>query len=295
MKQWPPSQASLVAASWTVNDLQEGDLIFCARKEGVLAVLSQVAGEPWRHVGSLLADGTGGFVVVEVAGDRFQHRPLGAFLSAYDTFGAARLDLAPDCLEAANEWMYRQMIERHIYAWDDLVLAGTMALTQRGIFRGQRDRVRRALAAAAQSCKPQLERRGAASLTCSAFVQLAYDSIDGGCSIVHERWRSAHAWPPQLETLDAFFDDPSDDVEAMFEEASILDLFALTQATHRSGQGSKMAPDHVGELVRVLLYALGGYVSSGPLPDTIGGDGRWVTPGDLWSSPSVRARAYLTV
>jgi len=293
MTEWPPSQRHFEPGRWTVDDLRDGDLVFCARAGGPLAWLGKAADEPWRHVGSLRTNQSGEQVVVETFGERFQHRRLQDFMTAYDSYGAARLDVSDACIRAANDWMSEQIIEGHVYPWDDLLLAGVIAATERGIFRGRRDRVRRALAEAAASCKDRMEHEGTASLTCSAFVQVAYDQVGAGCSIVHDRWRRGSAWPVRVDSVDAFFADPSDEIEMACADATMLDLLALTEVTERHAAGSTMKPDQLGEFLRVIARAVAGYVVPGSPPDAIGSDGRWVTPGDLWRSPSVVVRGML--
>ena len=51
MSEWPPTTADSDDQSWEVDDLQVGDLIFCAKSTGPLAELGRIADEPWRHVG----------------------------------------------------------------------------------------------------------------------------------------------------------------------------------------------------------------------------------------------------
>jgi len=214
-------------------------------------------------------------------------------MGAYDSYGAARLRMPQDCIRAANDWMTEQIEREHVYPWDDLLLAGVIAATERGIFRHHRDRVRRAIAQAAASCKENMEHRGTASLTCSAFVQIAYDSVGAGCGIVHERWRSSASWPPQLESVDELFDDRSDEFGSQFAEATLLDLLALTESDYRHAAGSTIKPDQLGEFLKVILVSVGAFALPGAAPAEIGSDGRWVTPGDLWNSPSVAARMHL--
>ena len=295
MSNWPPRPTEVEVGTWTRADLQVGDLIFCARPNGPLAWLCEKADEPWRHVGSLTQGEDGELVVVENIGPVFCHRDLDTFLSSYDTYGAARLGLDPHCIAAANQWMTARVEggEDVVYAWDDLILAGLIALTRRGIFVGQRNRVRAALQSAASAAKEQLERRGAASLTCSAFVQLAYNDAGGDCTIAHDRWRSEAAiWPPRLSSLDEFFEDANDSFVEGFGDMSVLDLVLTLERDDRWVKGSHIEPDQLLEIVKVLLAAIAGYALHEP-PSAISDDGRWVTPGDLWRSPTVQARGDL--
>lgn len=295
MTDWPPAPAPAETETWTRADLQAGDLVFCARNAGPLTALGKIADEPWRHVGSLIENADGDLMIVENIGPRFCYRPLDTFLDSYDSYGAARLGVDAECIAAANQWMSERVDggEELIYAWDDLILAGLIATTRRGIFVGQRQRVRAAMAAAAAACKEQLERRDAASLTCSAFVQLAYDDAGSACTIVHERWRNhTTSWPPRVATLDEFFNEATEEYVAGFDDHSVADLLVAAQADDRWVRGTHIELDQVAEIARVLLAAVAGYSLHRP-PDEIRDDGRWVTPGDLWRSPTVRARAIL--
>ena len=303
MSDWPPSAATaLDVVEWRPHDLRVGDLIFCARSTGPLATLGRWSDEPWRHVGAVSRDHDGDLAVVENHGMRFGWRKLDEFFAAYETFGAARLTVGSSCIEAALTWMHDRADETGddvVYAWDDLVLAGLLALTRRGAFVGKRREVRAAITAASAVAKTEHERRGKPSLTCSAFVQYAFEAAGGECVIDHERWRSAPlrgdwpAWPPRVESLDAFFDEMSDDEVLAFADHNLLELVDIAGETDRYiNAHMRMSTDQLAEIVKVLVAAVTAY-SAPVLARGFAHDGRWITPGDLWRSPTVSARGLL--
>ena len=297
MTAWPP-ETGAPTTTWSTEDLKVGDLIFCANDldANVLSFAYWAADEQWRHVGALV-DHDGGYGVIEAGPGGFGIRSLDAFLGAYDSFGAARLALPAWCIDQATELMTSKCGDDHVYAWDDLLLAGVLALTRHGIFVDQRARVRAALQSAADVAKTHMARERQDSFTCSGFVQWAYDHTDTACSIAHRRWRSQTNWPPVLGSLDEFFADLSGGDDEAYADATVLDLLAMTEQTARTPTALtnrlSIDRDQTAEFVRAIAAAVGGY-TVGEEPD--GGidiDGRWVTPADLWSSPTVEVRARL--
>ena len=304
MSEWPPTAAeSIRQAAWTTEQLEVGDLVFCAKSTGPLAELGKLADEPWRHVGIVDRDPDGEWAVLE-AGNHFGWRKLEAFLDSYESYGVARLGVASECTAAALGWIRDRVHPdggSFVYAWDDLVLAGLIGATRRGLFVRNGERVRAALSAAAQRCKQQLERRGRDSFTCSALVHLAYEASGSRCTIEYDRWRTATpaaaSWPPRVESLDAVFDESSAEAPSAFGDLSVVELYAASMERERYiDPKMHMSVDQLGEVVKVLLAAVAGYATT---PDRIEHpldlvhDGRWVTPGDLWRSPTVVARGSL--
>lgn len=289
---WPAHPQTHVDM-WTVDDLRAGDLVFSSKQKNAdrYEILNQVAGQRWRHVGALIERGDE-LHVVEIDKNAFGVRPLSQFMTKFDRFGAARLGLAPACIAAATDRMEARIDDGHFYAFDDLFLAGMLSLTTRGIFVGQRARVRAALAAAIDAAKQGQVANALDSFTCSGFIQWAYESADGDCSIEHDRWRRAGSWPPRLGSIDELLADEGASLDAMFGDASLLDLLELTQAVDRSDDW-KPIPDQYGEGLRVLWAAITGF-HGGDAPERIVTDGRWVTPSDLWESRSVSARGELS-
>lgn len=297
MTTWPPDTGAPIM-SWSTADLRVGDLIFSARPDDtdLLSFAYRVADEQWRHVGALV-DHDGAYGVIEAGPGGFGIRSLEAFFGAYDSFGAARLALPTPCIDQATRLMTSKCGDDHLYAWDDLLVAGVLALTRRGIFVDQRDRVRAALQRAAEVANKHVVREGHDSFTCSGFVQWAYDHSGADCSIAHRRWRSQSDWPPVLETLDAFFSDLSGDDRA-YQNATVLDLLAMTETPDRMpSPASDLLPinkDQTAAFVRTIAAAVGGYTVGEEPEGGIEIDGRWVTPADLWLSPTVEVRAHLT-
>ncbi len=286
---WPPP-AELVTETWTPEDLRAGDLIFASKEAGadIFERCNTIAAQPWRHVGALVGRDDG-FHVVEIIHNEFGLRDLATFMNAYDSFGAVRLGLDPANIAAATELMESRIGDNHVYPLDDLILAGMLALTTRGIFARHPQQVRAALDNAGRRAKELQKVDGADAFTCSGFIQWAYDQVAPDHSIYHDRWRSATTWPPRLETLDELFADET--TRDQYADMSLFELYELTQAVDRGALGPP-SRDEVGEIVHVLWAALTGYVFGEP-PERIVTDGRWVTPADLWKSPSVSMRATL--
>jgi len=295
----PPEQRDIETGHWSRGDLRVGDLLFGQRSGGMLTWLCEAADEPWRHVGSLIEE-DGELMVVEILGDAFRLNTLDYFFDpkrSYVGWGAARMRVAPECVAAANDWMRSHVREgdrtEQVYAWDDLILAGVIAATHRGLLALDPQRLRAAIMAAGQRCKESLEFRGELSLTCSAFVQFAYENAGGRCVIEHPRWRSEPvSWPERSPLIDELF-EMSEQELAGFDDVSLVDVLLESERIDRSTGTTRIQPGQVGELLRVFCAALGGYAFGDPPPRGLGVDSRWVTPGDLWRSPSVLERALV--
>lgn len=285
---WPPRSAVDVD-TWSVDDIQPGDLVFCSKGPSAdwLEVINEIAGQRWRHVASVIErDGT--LYVAEIDKNSFNLRTLDAFLSAFDRYGAARLRFGPECVARANQLMLEQIDAGHVYAWDDLILAGVLSLTTRGIFVAHRDRVRAALAAAAEAAKRAQLAEGVDSFTCSGFIEWAYARAGEHCRIEHERWLRSDCWPPQMESIDEVLGEEAD--PTTFADMTLLELLELAEVTTLQG-GWKPTSDQFGEMARVLRAAIGGAFREAP--ERIVTDGRWVTPTDLWDSRSVVSRGLI--
>jgi hypothetical protein len=295
---WPLSDSEIEIGEWSVADLQVGDLVFGQKHEGPLAWLCDQADEPWRHVGSLI-EVDGELKVVEIRGDNFLLNPIDHFFAAgrYAAWGAVRLRMRPECVASANEWMmdHLQGGEKaaQVYAWDDLVLAGIISASRRGLVGKDPERVKAAIDAASRRCKESLEHRGNVSLTCSSFIQLAYEHAGGPCAIEHRVWRGEPvSWPERSPQIDALFNMTEEEL-AGFHDASLLDLYLEAEEVDRGTSTTKARPGHVLEMVKVLSAAVCGYAFGEAPPDGLAHDSRWVTPGDLWRSPSVYERAFV--
>jgi len=296
---WPPEDADIETGQWTPDDLRVGDLVFGQKADGALARLCELADEPWLHVGSVVED-DGELKVIEIRGDEFLLSELSFFFSPrrYYRWGAARLKLHADCVESANDWMRAHLQggdrAKHVYAWDDLVLAGVISASQRGLFARFPTEVRSAIAVAGAYCKESLKYRTQTSLTCSGFVQIAYDVAGGECAIEHPRWRSEPvSWPDRSPNIDEVFEMTEAELVG-YDDVSALDLYLDAEGIDRGAETTRPRLGHVGEGLKVLAAAVAGFAIGDPLPDGLGVDSRWVTPGDLWRSPSVLERAYVT-
>jgi len=295
---WPRRQIEMTTRDWEISDLRVGDLVFGQKDAGPLAWLCDHADEPWRHVGSLIEDG-GELKVIEVLGNAFRLRELSSFFdpARYVQWGAARLRIHPNCIAEAHDWMrahlHGEEAADQVYAWDDLILAGIIAASHRGIVASHPERVRAAISAAGQFCKDNLEYRGQISLTCSSFIQLAYEHAGGSCAIEHRRWRSGLGWPQHRPSVDELF-EMSAEQPGSFDNVSLLELHVAAQQVSRGTATTRAKPAHLGEAFKVFVAAVAGYALGQAPPGGLGVDSRWVTPGDLWRSPSVSERAYIS-
>lgn len=293
-RSWPPA-AQVEEQAWHVAELRPGDLIFCSKLPGADGVerVNQIANQQWRHVGALV-EHEGELHVVETQLDTFGTRSLAAFFGDYDRFGAVRLGLPQELIDLATARMYGRLGDPNIYAADDLVLAGLSCLTRRGIFVNNRPQVRAALAAAAASASEARTRGGVASFTCSNFLYWAYLDADGACAVHFDRWRSATTWPPRLATIDELLSDEGVALDDVYGDATLLDLFEITQLVDRTANPVIPGVDQWGEIIRVLVGFVAGYVW-GEAPDRLHAHGRWVTPGDFWDSSSVARRGQILI
>lgn len=296
MAYWPP-KSSVPEMLTDPDELRRGDLVFGRKFEGPLALLGKAAGEPWRHVGVVserMTDAGLETVVVEVQGNAFIHRPLGEFLSFYDEAGAARLDRSPDCVRQATDWMDASVNDDHHYAWDDLILAGIIAATKRGLLGRYSERVWSAIEAAHRACKAVPEHKGKRSLTCSAFIHMAYDELDEECRLTYHTWLTAPGvgWPPRVRSMDSLF-GPDGSARAVAGDAALVDLLDGLHLVDRSYGDIHIEIDQVLEVLQVLFRAVAGVADANPTAAMIRGDGRWITPGDLWTSTALLVRGHL--
>ncbi len=247
-----------------VSEVREGDIVFCSRP-GFLQSLCSSAGELWRHVGiALYVDSADGRTmgIVEVDGDRFVTRTMAQVQGGYTYLAVARLSDEVD-RAGAIEWARYFIGSRNAYAWDDAVLAGFVALTRWHAGDGNPELAARVVRRASLAATERWTNRRV-SHTCSSFVYFAFNS-----GADHDRL------VVDLEI--------SQRVAA--EVMSIGPVPVL-----RGGRGSRIDRQQLIEAARVVVGALGGFDPGPAAPDAIG---RWVMPGDLWRSPSIRFRALL--
>lgn len=261
----PPSIADLDIID--VGDVREGDIVFCSRP-GLLQRLCHSAGELWRHVGIALRvetdEGTC-MGMVEVDGDRFVTRPMQQVQQAYEWLAVARVrDADGETVDSAVRWAQHLIGGRHVYAWDDAVVAGFIALTRYHL--GEADPVgvaavvRRAGAAASERW---LDRR--VTHTCSSFIYFAFNS--GGD---HRRLIVDLEVPQRVA-------------------AEVMNTRRVPEL--RAGRGSRIDRQQLLEAARVIVGAIGGGIDPGTA--VLESMGRWVMPGDIWRSPSITFRARL--
>lgn len=283
---WPPATYAK-ERDWSVDELKSGDLIFCSNASGAdwIEVVHSISGNPWRHVGALV-ELDDGLHVIESSFGKFCTRPLDEFFAAYDRFGAVRLALAPSTIDRATSRMHGLVGDENVYAWDDLMLAGFACIPRRGIYAKHRPRVRAALEQAALAATEARLREGVRSFTCSNLIYWGYLDDHDECALDFLRWRTATAWPPRLATLDELLSDGGTHLDHIYADATLLELYELTQGIDRGSGDERMTLDQYGECIRVLIAAAGGWLA-GRAPEHLHTRGRWVTPGDIWHSPDV--------
>ena len=317
MAVWEPAAIEIDTQQWTLRDLREGDLVFGQRIGGPFAALCTAADEPWMHVGSLTRDQNGKLAVIELRLQNLYLTELETFFSAdrYHVFGAARLRLDDDCVARANDWMKAKLqgertATQDSYPWDDYLLAGVIAAGHRGLVAKHPDAVRAAIAAAAAYAKEVPDDIDEEmSLTCSAFMQVAYDLAGGDCVIEHPRWRSEPvSWPGRSPYIDELLEMTEEELSG-YDETSLVDVYLEHEGVDRgasrsmtelkmvaSSMRNDMSKEEWGTMFKVVLAAIAGLAfGTAPSAGELGADSRWVTPGDLWRSPTVLERACVTV
>ncbi|NNF54336.1 MAG: hypothetical protein HKN03_07825 [Acidimicrobiales bacterium] len=200
--------------------------------------------------------------IVEVDGDRFVTRSLTMVQSGYTCLAVARLSDELD-RDGAVAWARHFIGSRNAYAWDDAVLAGFVALTRWHSGHGNPDFAARLVRRASLAATDRWSDRRVTH-TCSSFVYFAFN---GGAD--HDRL------VVDLEISQRVADD-------VMSTGPVPVL--------RAGRGSRIDRQQLVEAARVVVGALGGSDPGTTIPDAIG---RWVMPGDLWRSPSIRFRALL--
>ena len=259
-----------VGGTVTTAAVRAGDLVFCARPS-FLQELCTRAGEPWRHVG-LATPSPAGMVIAEIAGARFGARPLDEVVAASEAAAIARVAPAdrPAAATAAARAATRAGSSQ-LYAWDDVVLAGFIAATRLHARRQDAAKLGAAIEAATATVAARRPPPGTESLTCSSFV--ASVLRDSGVTIAFEL-RSPRATSSR---------------------PSLIDLLSKRQRPLRHGGGSHMTVEQLRYLVHGLVRGVvAGWVRSPTATAASERDLiRWITPGDIWRSPTVVERFYL--
>lgn len=261
-----PALPESVARLPTIHDseVMEGDIVFCSRP-GLLQSLCSSAGELWRHVGiALLVDSPDGRTmgIVEVDGDRFVTRSLAQVQTGYTCIAVARLNDEFDRAEAIS-WARHFIGSRNTYAWDDAVLAGFVALTRWHAGDGNPELAARVVRRASLAASERWTDRRVTH-TCSSFVYFAFNSGSNHDRLVVDLEISQKVATEVMST----------------GPVPVL----------RAGRGSRIDRQQLIEAARVVVGAVGGSDPGIAVADAIG---RWVMPGDLWRSPSIRFRALL--
>lgn len=269
-EEWVTPDAPSVDGTISVDQVVEGDLVFCARP-GLLQELCTRAGEPWRHVGLAVADDDGGLSISEVAGPRFGLRPLAAIVERYEAMAVGRVAPAHQIQAAqAARWTATFLNRPQVYAWDDLILAGLVSVSRCYVLPADEPVLERALRAATSALAAVPHGPEDRNYTCSSFIAAALTEAELPFKVDLVGSRCGPRRP------------------------SLLDLARRRRRPLRAGAGSRMSSEQLVGLARAVALAVvaagTGLTGAGPVDDPV----RWITPGDLWRSDLLARRWYLT-
>ncbi|MEZ5412305.1 MAG: hypothetical protein R2761_30005 [Acidimicrobiales bacterium] len=267
---WVTPDAPPVDGTITVDQVVEGDLVFCARP-GLLQDLCSRAGEPWRHVGLAVTDREGRLSISEVAGPRFGLRPLEAIVERYEAMAVGRVAPAHQ-LQAtrAAQWTAMFVDRPQVYAWDDLILAGLVSVSRCYVLPTEEPVLERALRAATSALARVPHGPEDRNYTCSSFIAAALTEAE---------------LPLKVDLVGS---------RCGSQRPSLLDLARRRRRPLRAGAGSHITGDQLIGLTRAValgvLAAGTGLTGATPIEhDAL----RWITPGDLWRSDLLAHRWFL--
>lgn len=267
---WVTPDAPPVDGTITVDQVVEGDLVFCARP-GLLQDLCSRAGEPWRHVGLAVADRDGRLSISEVAGPRFGLRPLEAIVERYEAMAVGRVAPAHQ-LQAtqAAHWTARFVDRPQVYAWDDLILAGLVSVSRCYVLPTEEPVLERALRAATSALARIPHGPEDRNYTCSSFIAAALIEAE---------------LPLKVDLVGS---------RCGARRPSLLDLARRRRRPLRAGAGSHITGDQLIGLTRAValgvLAAGTGLTGAAPIEEDAL---RWITPGDLWRAELLARRWFL--
>lgn len=292
-----------------LSAVREGDLVFTARP-GRLQTLSELAGDPWRHVG-VVTTVDGELSICEVAGHKFQHRPLQRIAAPPHTaVGIARFsDEHADCASKAATWVNDMLAKDNLYAWDDLILTGILLLVRRRAPASRFDEVMAVIQSAerlAREAPPPSDQR---SFTCASFAFYAFAQAGANCrpSVEIEpvrtrpgRFRDEGSGqaPSLAELISDAEQGHFDGLAAPLEQFSLLELSGVDPPREgprtRFSATSRMNAEQFVAIARSLARIVAN-VNTSELPSKLVLDERWVSPGDLWRLENLSLRALLPI
>ncbi len=261
------------------SEVTTGDIVFCARPSPLQDLFTR-AGEPWRHVGmAIVVDGVPS--IIEVSGPKFDVRPIAAVLDSATAAAIARFGFEgrPYAAKAAN-WCFEHAHQEQTYAWDDVILAGFIAVTRRFSLPHDQPRLERVVDAAVstlaahQTNRVQTQQAAANSYSCSAFVVAAFQEvgypIDFDLSL------------PRAEDV----------------RPSLWEIARAGERPLRSAHGSRISATQSAGLARSLITGLMAAQQCATKPNSNIDRSRWhrwASPGDIWRSSSEMERLELLV
>ncbi len=292
-----------------LSEVREGDLVFTARP-GRLQTLCELAGDPWRHVG-VVTEVDGVLSSSEVAGHKFQHRPLHRIAAAPHTaVGIARFpDEHAGCASKAATWVNSMLAKDNLYAWDDLILTGILLLVRRRAPASMFDEVMKVIQSAEQLAREVPPPSDQRSFTCASFAFHAFAQAGADCrpSVEIEPVRTrpgrfrdegpAQA-PPLAELISDAERGDFDALTEPLERFSLLELSGVEPAREgprtRFSATSRMNAEQFATIARSLARIVAS-VTTSELPPKLVLDERWVSPGDLWRLDNLSLRALLPI
>jgi hypothetical protein len=248
----------------------DGDVVFF-RRPGLLQSLCDRAGEPWRH--AAMATSSGGVrSVAEVAGASFRMRMLADAVARSEAVAVARVDpCRRSAALRAAQWCVEHCGRQQVYAWDDMVLAGFIAVSRRYCLPEEVGILERGVLAAIDVLEARPVPPSAASYTCSAFVTTAFSQC---------------GYPIAFDLVAP---------RALDERPSVFELVRGGRRPLRSGGDTRMSSQQLATSVRALVTGVAAASARRPTAGTVERKLiRWSTPGDLWRSASFTERYYVS-
>lgn len=287
----------------SLGDVVEGDLLFTARVTPY-QYLCEAAGDPWRHVG-MVVEKKKVLSLAEVVGDQFCSRPIEALTEGQAAIGLVRLrDEPDDIMTNAIDWTRSKLDSGHLYAWDDVIVAGIILATRKYWRPIDIDAVARAVHHAAD--RAASAERSTLSMTCSSFVYEAYRQAGDPSRLdvpitalwsIPNRYRSSETNAEPV-SLDMLLQLDAADRHAIVSAWSLYELSAIASFDddqERGNHGTRMSGRQLAATVRTLVHVIAGFAVGDVVPERLPLDPRWITPGDLWRLTGVATRAIIRV
>lgn len=166
-----------ILLSSTPTEFRRGDLLFGNRLSSLQAVMN-VSADPWTH-SAIVGRVGGALATIEVGPKGCFSRSIADFVAAYRYVGLGRLQMDPECVDAAACEAEERL--KHLdlaYSWYACALVEAAALARRF---GTRNHEGRLVEVARRLADRLDERQGPRLVTCSGFVAQCVDAACAGC------------------------------------------------------------------------------------------------------------------